>query len=451
MPRVDNQRWARSRGRRLRLLLGGTLLLSVGGLAISARGIPTEGPGTEIGSSPIPPPVVATREAAPTPTPQAEQTPQPTPTPPPTPTPQPESPHAHLAGSLAERIDPLVADIPAEVGIVVALPDGTRLYEHQPDRLFEAASLYKLGIMVELYRQREAGWLSFDETITLLPAYFEEGADVYDAIGTAVPIDDLLWAMIAVSSNVAAHALLDRVGNEAVNATMADLGLVHTEIRWRPGYVSPPKPEPESTPEPTPAPESQRDTPSPPGVSSTEPDNMPTAEPIPPDDQSDEPAEDGSRGSVDPLDATSNLASARPRAGRTPSTPRLAALAPGPIPAPPQLADADSAYNVTTPADMARLFHLLLDGAVVSPEASQEMLDLLAQQTITDRLPVLLPPGTRVAHKTGNLPGIVHDAGVIYAPAGPVIVAVLSEDAKDEWAVMELAREVAAIAYESRS
>lgn len=434
MPRIDNQRRVNSRRRRLRLLLVGTLLLSVCGLAISARETPTRGARPEIG---IPSIVVAAGEPTPTPTPQPSQDPQPTPSP--TPTPQPESPQAHLVGSLAERIDPLVAEVPAEIGIVVALPDGTRLYEYQPDRLFEAASLYKLGIMVELYRQREAGWISFDETITLLPGYYEEGPDVYgfDAIGTAVPIDDLLWAMIAASSNVASHALLDRIGNEAVNATMAGLGLVQTEIRWQPGYVSPSTPEPESTAEA--APESESSTPPGHDLSSMLPDDEPATEPNP----TDKPA--------DPPDAEIDRETTRPQAGRSRATPRLATLAPDPIPTTPRLADADTAYNVTTPADMVRLFALLLDGAVVSPEASQEMLDLLAQQTITDRLPVRLPPGTRVAHKTGNLPGIVHDAGVIYAPAGPVIVVVLSEDAEDEGAVIELAREVAVIAYDSRS
>jgi hypothetical protein len=89
---------------------------------------------------------------------------------------------------------------------------------------------------------------------------------------------------------------------------------------------------------------------------------------------------------------------------------------------------ADSALNVTTADDLAQLYVQLLSGEVVSPQASQEMLDLLARQEINDRLPVLLPEGTVVAHKTGNLDGLVHDAGVIYAPAGPIIVVVLTED-----------------------
>ncbi|MBX6343006.1 MAG: serine hydrolase, partial [Thermomicrobiaceae bacterium] len=109
---------------------------------------------------------------------------------------------------------------------------------------------------------------------------------------------------------------------------------------------------------------------------------------------------------------------------------------------------AEDAYNVTSPVDMAHLFEALLVGKVVSRRASAEMLDLLAQQQINDRLPALLPPGTRVAHKTGNLATVVHDAGVIYAPRGPIVVVVMSEDVQSEAAVVDAARKVARLAYD---
>ena len=89
---------------------------------------------------------------------------------------------------------------------------------------------------------------------------------------------------------------------------------------------------------------------------------------------------------------------------------------------------ADNALNVTTAADIAALYSMLVNGQIVNDDASQEMLRLLESQQINDRLPAYLPEGTVVAHKTGNLDGLVHDAGVIFAPAGPVIVVVLTED-----------------------
>jgi hypothetical protein len=65
------------------------------------------------------------------------------------------------------------------------------------------------------------------------------------------------------------------------------------------------------------------------------------------------------------------------------------------------------------------------------------MVDLLLAQRVNDRLPAHLPPGTRVAHKTGNLDGIVHDVGIVYAPGAPFVIALLAEDAWDYGPVAE--------------
>ncbi|MDI3341206.1 MAG: serine hydrolase [Sphaerobacter sp.] len=417
MPGAVRRIWSRT-ARDLCSLMVIIVLLASCGRASTAHPPPTAAPATE---------PVSLRWAA---TPTPDERPRPTLARPPRATPSPSRSPSPTPGpdpaALAARIDPLVAAVPATVGIVVALPDGTPLYQHQADRLFEAASLYKLGIMVEVYRQREAGSLSFDEAVTLYPGFFTEGDDVYrravDA-GARVPIGQLLWAMITQSSNVAAHALLDRVGTAQVNATVASLGLTQTEIRWSPSRVGWEMP---AASTPTPA-EAQA---------------VPLPEPSPPTDAPEVTPADEPVATGEPTAAQGARGAWSPR--------RLAARPAASPPRTPLLREAATVYNVTSPVDMARLFAQLLAGQVVSHTASQEMLDLLAQQNITDRLPVGLPPGTRVAHKTGNLPGIVHDAGVVYAPGGPIIVAVLSEDARSERAVNELIRQVAAVAYESR-
>ena len=43
------------------------------------------------------------------------------------------------------------------------------------------------------------------------------------------------------------------------------------------------------------------------------------------------------------------------------------------------------------------------------------MLKILRKQQLNDRLPRYLPPGTPFAHKTGALPGIRNDSGILYA------------------------------------
>jgi beta-lactamase class A len=103
--------------------------------------------------------------------------------------------------------------------------------------------------------------------------------------------------------------------------------------------------------------------------------------------------------------------------------------------------------NVTTPRDVARFYGLLLDGEAVRRDASARMLKTLLRQRVDDRFPVLLPKGTRVAHKTGNLPGVVHDAGVVYAPAGPVVLVALAQDVPDECRAVGVLRRLAALVY----
>jgi beta-lactamase class A len=99
---------------------------------------------------------------------------------------------------------------------------------------------------------------------------------------------------------------------------------------------------------------------------------------------------------------------------------------------------------ITTPQDIATFFVHLLAGEVVSPATSAAITDILSQQMVNDRFPMLLPPETQLVHKTGNLTGIVHDAGIIYTPSGPVILAALSEANYDDsvatWIIQELAR-----------
>ncbi|MCX5990452.1 MAG: serine hydrolase, partial [Chloroflexi bacterium] len=42
-----------------------------------------------------------------------------------------------------------------------------------------------------------------------------------------------------------------------------------------------------------------------------------------------------------------------------------------------------------------------------------------------------LPPGTRLAHKSGQLEGIRNDAGIVFGPTGPYALAVLTHDLYD--------------------
>jgi beta-lactamase class A len=84
--------------------------------------------------------------------------------------------------------------------------------------------------------------------------------------------------------------------------------------------------------------------------------------------------------------------------------------------------------NLTTPADMALLLELLVTGQVLTPAGCDVALDILKRQQVNDRLPLLLPPEIPAAHKTGEQPGIRHDAGVLFLGSGAVVIAALTRD-----------------------
>jgi beta-lactamase class A len=83
----------------------------------------------------------------------------------------------------------------------------------------------------------------------------------------------------------------------------------------------------------------------------------------------------------------------------------------------------DLGMNNTTDADaLATLFWKIGRGEAVSREASDEMLAILKRQEFNEGIPAGLPPGIVVAHKTGSITRIRHDAGVVYAPRPYVLV-----------------------------
>jgi len=100
------------------------------------------------------------------------------------------------------------------------------------------------------------------------------------------------------------------------------------------------------------------------------------------------------------------------------------------------IAENDDEDHMVTARALGTFFDLLATRRLLSSAASERMLARLERQTINDRLPRDLPDDVAVAHKTGDLVGLVHDAGLIGTPSGPRIAVVLTSggteaDAKD--------------------
>lgn len=98
---------------------------------------------------------------------------------------------------------------------------------------FEAASVIKLPVLVETFRQLDAGILRAEEPVTIreedkLPSC---GALNYLHTGLTVTLMDLAVLMIILSDNTATNLLIRRVGMDAVNATTESMGMSATRLR----------------------------------------------------------------------------------------------------------------------------------------------------------------------------------------------------------------------------
>ena len=99
------------------------------------------------------------------------------------------------------------------------------------DSPLPSASLYKLGVAWVVMRQVDAGLLNLDSMIEI------EDDDAVEpepyggfGVGDTPSIQDLMSAMLSLSSNAAAHALLRTIGRDAFTNEMERLGLHQTRI-----------------------------------------------------------------------------------------------------------------------------------------------------------------------------------------------------------------------------
>lgn len=101
----------------------------------------------------------------------------------------------------------------------------------------------------------------------------------------------------------------------------------------------------------------------------------------------------------------------------------------------------------TTAADIGLFFEKLYKGEVVSKAASDRLLEKLSKAELNDRIPAHLPAGTRVAHKTGELPYLRHDAGIVYLEGKPYVIVLMSQDLKMEDDGIELLAKISQDVY----
>lgn len=269
------------------------------------------------------------------------------------------------ASSLDAAVRSIIARSGAEVAVAYRTLDGKSELLIDADKPFHAASTMKVPVMIELFRQAEAGLLKLDDPLPIRNEFrsivdgssykLSEGddsdAEVYANVGRSMTLRELNEAMITVSSNFATNLMIEKLDVEKVKATVRTLGADGMKVL---------------------------------------------------------------RGVEDSKAFQKGL------------------------------------NNETTARALLVLFEKLGKGEAVSASADREMIDVLKRQKFRDAIPAGLPAETPVAHKTGSITRIQHDAGIVYGPR-PYVIVVLVRGIQDDKVSKALIGDISRAIWEDAS
>jgi beta-lactamase class A len=217
-------------------------------------------------------------------------------------------------------------------------------WSYQAERWFHAASTIKVPVLLGVFAAIEEGGLTefsrihirnrFYSIVDHSPFRIDIGRDstpeVHESIGKTMQVRELARHMIVTSSNLATNLLIDIVGIDRIQNTIAELGLAD-------------------------------------GI-------------------------DFKRGVED------------------------------------NKAWEEDINNRVTAEGLLHALRMIAEENAISPAASQHMLDILHGQEFKRGIPAGLPGEARVAHKTGEISTVAHDAGIVYLPdRAPYVLVILTE------------------------
>jgi beta-lactamase class A len=234
-----------------------------------------------------------------------------------------------LKKALIERAESL----DGEMGIAFLSLRDKEEFLYKEHEVFHAASIIKLAIGAELFRQVDRGMLDLDEGALLTEGNKIGGAGVLKELhnGLVLTVRDLAILMIVLSDNVASNMLIDLVGMEKVNVLMREVGMKESRLRKK--FMV-------------------------------------------------------------------------------------------------ELSD-PSIINEMTPFDTMLLLQSIQDGPLLSVSSRKEVIDILCRQQYNEKIPLFLPEDLFVAHKTGEVTGVRHDAALVFLPHSPYILVTFTKALKD--------------------
>jgi beta-lactamase class A len=129
---------------------------------------------------------------------------------------------------LRTNVEQIAKSVDTNWGIYIRCLDTNEEVAINADRVMDTMSVIKVPLMVEAFRQIEAGRFSLDDRYSLRTTDRRPGTGVLKSLdsGASLTVKDLLTLMIIVSDNTATDAIFEKVGGtEPVNALMRSYGL----------------------------------------------------------------------------------------------------------------------------------------------------------------------------------------------------------------------------------
>lgn len=248
---------------------------------------------------------------------------------------------AAFTKSLEEAIQPLLKDYKGDAAVAVYHFESDTQWSVRGETPMPTASLIKLPVMIEAYRQVESGKVDLEKRIELKKDDMVQGSGIltsHFSPGTTLSLRDAIRLMIVYSDNTATNLVVDAIGLPATTKTMTELGFPETQLH------------------------------------------------------------------------------AKVFRGDT-------SIAP----------ERSKKYGLgsTTALDMVKLLVKLKRGELASPKSTEAMLDHLLNCDDKTRFTLLLPPGVKVAHKTGSVTRVRTDAGLIMSKDCTIALSVLTDNNTD--------------------
>lgn len=104
--------------------------------------------------------------------------------------------------------------------------------------------------------------------------------------------------------------------------------------------------------------------------------------------------------------------------------------------------------NTTTARDLATVLTAIESGKAGDARATREMRDHLLADEFNDRIPAGVPAGVKVAHKTGEITAVAHDAAIVYPPGRkPYVLVVMTRGITDGLQSAKLTAEISRLVY----